>query len=41
MVHDLAAARATTSPTVPTVHSRRPLWDLKHPDGADPDWKYE
>jgi cytochrome c oxidase subunit 1 len=37
---------ATTSPppsynfeTVPEVHSRRPLWDLKHPD--DPDWKYE
>jgi cytochrome c oxidase subunit 1 len=37
---------ATTSPppsynfdTVPTVHSRRPLWDLKHPD--DPDWNYE
>ncbi len=36
----------TTSPppsynfeTIPTVHSRRPLWDLKHPD--DPDWKYE
>jgi cytochrome c oxidase subunit I len=24
---------------VPTVTSRRPLWDLKHPD--DPDWKYE
>jgi cytochrome c oxidase subunit 1 len=24
---------------VPTVQSRRPLWDLKHPD--DPDWKYE
>jgi cytochrome c oxidase subunit I len=24
---------------VPTVHSRRPLWDLKHP--GDPDWKYE
>jgi cytochrome c oxidase subunit 1 len=24
---------------VPTVHSRRPLWDLKHPD--DPDWQYE
>jgi cytochrome c oxidase subunit 1 len=23
----------------PTVHSRRPLWDLKHPD--DPDWEYE
>jgi cytochrome c oxidase subunit I len=37
---------ATTSPppsynfaTVPVVRSRRPLWDLKHPD--DPDWKYE
>jgi cytochrome c oxidase subunit 1 len=37
---------ATTSPppsynfeAIPTVHSRRPLWDLKHPD--DPDWKYE
>ncbi len=36
----------TTSPppsynfaVVPTVHSRRPLWDLKHPD--DPDWLYE
>jgi cytochrome c oxidase subunit 1 len=36
----------TTSPPpsynfeeVPTVHSRRPLWDLKHPD--DPDWNYE
>jgi cytochrome c oxidase subunit 1 len=24
---------------VPTIHSRRPLWDLKHPD--DPDWQYE
>jgi cytochrome c oxidase subunit I len=23
----------------PKVHSRRPLWDLKHPD--DPDWEYE
>ena len=23
----------------PEVHSRRPLWDLKHPE--DPDWKYE
>jgi cytochrome c oxidase subunit 1 len=23
----------------PAVRSRRPLWDLKHPD--DPDWKYE
>jgi cytochrome c oxidase subunit I len=37
---------ATTSPpppynfeTIPAVQSRRPLWDLKHPD--DPDWKYE
>ncbi len=34
---------ATTSPppaynfeSIPVVHSRRPLWDLKHPD--DPDW---
>jgi cytochrome c oxidase subunit I len=24
---------------IPTVKSRRPLWDIKHPD--DPDWKYE
>jgi cytochrome c oxidase subunit 1 len=24
---------------LPVVGSRRPLWDLKHPD--DPDWKYE
>jgi cytochrome c oxidase subunit 1 len=23
----------------PVVHSRRPLWDLKHPE--DPDWRYE
>ncbi|MCC7085639.1 MAG: cytochrome c oxidase subunit I [Pirellulales bacterium] len=37
---------ATTSPPpsynfseTPTVRSRRPLWDVKHPD--DPDWKYE
>ena len=37
---------ATTSPPpeynfaeIPTVKSRRPLWDSKHPD--DPDWKYE
>ncbi len=37
---------STTSPppeynfaTIPTVKSRRPLWDLKHPE--DPDWKYE
>src|SRR5215471_6000229 len=25
--------------TTPVVKSRRPLWDLKHPE--DPDWKYE
>jgi cytochrome c oxidase subunit 1 len=25
--------------TIPTVKSRRPLWDIKHPE--DPDWKYE
>jgi len=25
--------------TIPVAHSRRPLWDLKHPE--DPDWKYE
>jgi cytochrome c oxidase subunit I len=37
---------ATSSPppeynfaTTPFVRSRRPLWDLKHPE--DPDWKYE
>jgi cytochrome c oxidase subunit 1 len=37
---------ATTSPppvynfeTQPVVRSRRPLWDLKHPE--DPDWKYD
>ena len=37
---------STTSPppdynfaTIPVVHSRRPLWDVKHPE--DPDWKYE
>ncbi|WP_437206257.1 cytochrome c oxidase subunit I [Planctomicrobium sp. SH664] len=37
---------STTSPpptynfeVLPAVRSRRPLWDLKHPD--DPDWKYE
>ena len=24
---------------IPEVKSRRPLWDLKHPE--DPDWKYE
>jgi cytochrome c oxidase subunit I len=36
----------TTSPpapynfaTLPVVRSRRPLWDLKHPE--DPDWRYE
>jgi cytochrome c oxidase subunit I len=37
---------STTSPppdynfaTIPAIESRRPLWDLKHPE--DPDWKYE
>jgi cytochrome c oxidase subunit 1 len=37
---------STTSPppeynfaSTPMVRSRRPLWDLKHPE--DPDWKYE
>jgi cytochrome c oxidase subunit 1 len=37
---------STTSPppeynfaTPPIVRSRRPLWDLKHPE--DPDWRYE
>ena len=37
---------ATSSPPpvynfarIPEVRSRRPLWDLKHPE--DPDWKYE
>jgi cytochrome c oxidase subunit 1 len=37
---------STTSPppeynfaTIPAVESRRPLWDIKHPE--DPDWKYE
>jgi cytochrome c oxidase subunit I len=37
---------STTSPppaynfeTLPEVRSRRPLWDLKHPE--DPDWKHE
>ncbi|MBV9733708.1 MAG: hypothetical protein JO275_13090 [Verrucomicrobia bacterium] len=24
---------------LPEVRSRRPLWDLKHPE--DPDWKFE
>ena len=37
---------STTSPPpaynfaqIPTVRSRRPLWDLKHPE--DPDWRFE
>jgi cytochrome c oxidase subunit I len=25
--------------TIPVVNSRRPLWDIKHPE--DPDWQYE
>ena len=24
---------------IPVIHSRRPIWDIKHPE--DPDWKYE
>ena len=31
--------RNTTLKALPEVRSRRPLWDLKHPE--DPDWKYE
>jgi len=31
--HDYNFAR------IPVIRSRRPLWDLKHPE--DPDWKYE
>jgi len=37
---------ATSSPppaynfaVIPEVKSRRPLWDIKHPE--DPDWRYE
>jgi cytochrome c oxidase subunit 1 len=37
---------STTSPPpeynfeqIPVVRSRRPIWDLKHPE--DPDWRYE
>ena len=26
-------------PSIPVVNSRRPLWDIKHPE--DPDWQYE
>ena len=38
MGHDLTAA-VYNFEAIPEVHSRRPLWDLKHPE--DPDWKYE
>ena len=38
MGDDLAAALVQLRDD-PEVHSRRPLWDLKHPD--DPDWEYE
>ena len=31
--HPLAAARCTTSPRIPTVHGRDPLWLQKHGDG--------
>ena len=30
---------STISTRFPRVRSRRPLWDLKHPE--DPDWKFE
>ena len=35
----LRLRRPITLRTLPVVHSRRPLWDAKHPE--DPDWKYE
>ena len=35
----LALTGALSFETIPTVRSRRPLWDLKHPQ--DPDWKYD
>ena len=38
MVHQFTAACYNFA-SIPVVRSRRPLWDLKHPD--DPDWKYE
>jgi cytochrome c oxidase subunit I len=38
MVDDLAAADYNFA-VLPTVNSRRPLWDLKHPE--DPDSDYE
>ena len=38
MVHDFAAAGIQLR-NAARVRSRRPLWDLKHPE--DPDWKYE
>ena len=39
MVHDFAAARLQLRHDSQSSRSRRPLWDLKHPE--DPDWKYE
>ena len=35
----LAPPPAYNFASIPVVKSRRPLWDLKHPN--DPDWKYE
>ena len=39
VVHQIAAATAYNFAIIPEVKSRRPLWDLKHPE--DPDWLYE
>ncbi len=39
MVHGLTAMPAYNFAEIPEVKSRRPLWDLKHPE--DPDWLYE
>ena len=36
---DAFAAALYNFATIPEVKSRRPLWDIKHPE--DPDWKYE
>ena len=38
VVHHFAAAWYNFA-VIPGVRSRRPLWDLKHPE--DPDWQYD